>query len=92
MTLTTLPAVLEPMVEKAAQAIYEADFEDDIPWWGDMFDEVREPFRHRARMAILAFLNAALASGVAREEVNRPSQFYDEKHEIRISLIRTGDT
>lgn len=40
----------------------------------------------------LGILNVALETGVAREEIIKPSQFYNEKHEIRISLIRTGDT
>lgn len=77
MTLETLPAPLQKCVET-----------------------VREQFvaRHMnissavIEECTLWMLNAALEAGVAREEIIKPSQFYDEKHEIRISLIRTGDT
>ncbi len=35
---------------------------------------------------VIGVLNAALDAGVAREEIIKQSQFYDAKHEIRISL------
>lgn len=55
MTLTTLPEHLRPMVERAAWAI-----NDDCLTDGDFAESV-------AFDAVLAFLNACLDGGVARE-------------------------
>lgn len=87
MTLTTLPAVLEPMVWGAAKALYlDHHPARHEPSWEDADQIFRSVYYVRARSIIVDALNAALAAGVARVVVNRPSQFYDEKHEIRISL------
>jgi hypothetical protein len=64
MTLTTLPVALKPAVEKAAVALSLADTSDGPLPDGTAFNEY---YRSMARAAILAFLNAAIKAGEARE-------------------------
>ena len=64
MTLTTLPAHLKPMVEKAALAMY------GYKGWGHLEGtQTQEIARQMAEAGCLAFLNACLDGGVATSVV-----------------------
>lgn len=73
MTLTTLPAVLEPVVRQVEDT-YKTSYSG-------------QTVKANIHGVILAFLNAALEAGVAREHRIMPSQHYDEQHEIRLNLL-----
>lgn len=69
MTITTLPEHLKPMVEKAAKAMWA------IEWPGykwpdaDRASQPRDRILKEAEAGLLAFLNACLEGGVAREAI-----------------------
>jgi hypothetical protein len=65
MTLTTLPDNLKPAVEKAAQELFNAKMGGtDDPTLTDMLAAI---CMEDAEKAVLAFLNAAIEAGDARE-------------------------
>ena len=88
MTLTTLPPVLEPMVEPTAKALWKASASGSDTLWPEYECIGRSIFMRTARTAILAFLNAALEAGVAE----RKDMFTIEGKWLPFLIIRTGNT
>jgi len=100
--ITALPEGLEPMVDTVAAAIMTDTVSDGSPWMGAEHLGKIDPYyrsvlRDGARVAILAFLNAALDAGVADEEQAMRSvtegmviypNFLDAP--CRVLIIRTG--
>jgi N-acetylneuraminic acid mutarotase len=74
--ITTLPEHMKPMVEKAAEASYawvcsRYQYDPTIVSWQKLSDARKNDFLASSEGCILAFLNACLEGGLAREGAAR---------------------